>query len=147
MGRQSGRGAQSVSRAALALRLLRRHGLSAIFGCFSGLNAFCSCHLAPSLPDARLAADLASQVVETALADVAVAEHVDLVDARRVDHEGPLDTDPMGHAPDLKFLPHPPPRTPDPGPSDHRIASPGPPTTFAGPPTPAPATRPGTFLF
>src|SRR5712692_2799481 len=52
----------------------------------------------PALADARLFADLAAQVIEPALADVAVAEDVDLVDPRRVDHEGALDSDAVGHA-------------------------------------------------
>src|SRR5207245_7855431 len=59
--------------------------------------------LAP-FADARLASHLAAEVVQAALADVAVAQDVDLVDARRVDHERPLHTDPMGHAPDGEVL-------------------------------------------
>src|SRR5205807_1224023 len=71
--------------------------------------------LATALADACLAADLATQVVEPPLPDVAVAEDVDLVDARRVDHEGPLDTDAMRHAPDREVLAEPSARD-----ADHR---------------------------
>src|SRR5450759_89249 len=52
----------------------------------------------PPLTDARFFAHLAAQVVQPALADVAMAQDVDLVNARRVDHEGALDPDPVRHA-------------------------------------------------
>src|SRR5438445_12042390 len=58
--------------------------------------------LAP-FADARLASHLAAEVVEAALADVAVAQDVDLVDARRVDHERPLHSDAVVHTPPREF--------------------------------------------
>src|SRR5215472_1483510 len=52
----------------------------------------------PPLADAGVAPDLAAQIVKPALTDVAVAQHIDLVDARRVNHEGPLDSNTVRHA-------------------------------------------------
>src|SRR5207302_9475437 len=58
-------------------------------------TAFGFADQSPPLADAGLLANLASQVVEAALTHVAVAQHVDLVDARRMDQEGALDPDAM----------------------------------------------------
>src|SRR4051794_11393759 len=56
------------------------------------------------LADARVATDFAAQVVQAALTYVAVSQDVDLVDARGVDHERSLDSDPVGHAADGEVL-------------------------------------------
>src|SRR5262249_38727956 len=60
--------------------------------------------VAAALPDSSALADLAAQVVETALAYIAVPQHVDLVDPRRVHEEGALHADPVGHAPHREVL-------------------------------------------
>src|SRR5712692_5196787 len=59
----------------------------------------------PALADAGLFANLATEVVEPALADVAMAQDLDLVDARRVNQERALDPDAMRDAPDREVLP------------------------------------------
>src|SRR5580765_1022240 len=61
-------------------------------------------HCAPPLTYASRPADLPAQVVEASLAHVAMAQHVDLVDTRRVDHEGPLDSDPVRDPPHSEVL-------------------------------------------
>src|ERR1700730_3855247 len=61
--------------------------------------------LRSALLDAAFLADLVPEVVQACLADVAVAEHLDLVDAGRVDHEGPLDADAVGAAAHREVLP------------------------------------------
>src|SRR5450759_1403214 len=58
----------------------------------------------PPLTDAGFLAHLAAQIVEPALAHIAMAQDIDLVDARRVDHEGALHADPVRHAPHGEVL-------------------------------------------
>src|SRR6202171_5825876 len=74
--------------------------------CLFGFRCRCSClrrlvllDEAPALADAGVLAHLGTQVVEPALAHIAMAQHIDLVDARRVDHESSLDADAVSHAP------------------------------------------------
>src|SRR5689334_10731386 len=57
------------------------------------------------LADAGLAPDLSAQVVEAALAHVPMTQDVDLVYARRVDHERPLHADAVGHPADREIAP------------------------------------------
>src|SRR6266849_4478808 len=59
----------------------------------------------PALADAGLFADLATEVVEPALPDVAMAQDLDLVDPRRVNQERALDPDAMSDAPNREVLP------------------------------------------
>src|SRR5207302_8022257 len=66
-------------------------------------------HLGAPLADPAFLADLLAQVVEARLANVAVAEHLDPVDARRVDHEGPLHPHPVRHPPDREVPAQAPP--------------------------------------
>src|SRR5487761_27007 len=70
-------------------------------------------HRATPLADAGLPADLAAQVIEATLAHVAMAQDVDLVDARRVDHEGPLNADTVRYAPNREVLTQAAARDPD----------------------------------
>src|SRR5207245_1010989 len=58
----------------------------------------------PPLANTGLLADFAPQVIEPALADVAMAQHIDLVDARRVDEKRALDADAVGDAPHGEVL-------------------------------------------
>src|SRR5438094_6905239 len=58
-----------------------------------------SCAALTALPDACAPPDLAAEVIEPRLADLAVTEHLDPVDARRVDQEGALDADAVRHTP------------------------------------------------
>src|SRR5262249_23030160 len=67
---------------------------------FAGLG-----HQTPALADPGLASHLAAQVVQPSLADVAVTQDVDLVDARRVDHEGPLDAHAVRYTPHREIAP------------------------------------------
>src|ERR1700682_2530559 len=95
----------SVPHPALTGRPPRLAGRYELFGVFRGfLHRFCAflrrlvlAVQAPELADAGFLAHLAAQVVQPALPDVAVAHDVDLVDARRVDHEGALDPDSVRH--------------------------------------------------
>src|SRR5437879_3304472 len=68
---------------------------------------------ASALANASLPADLAAQVVKASLAHVAVAQHVDLVDAGRVDHESPLDADAVSDTPHREVLAQAAARDPD----------------------------------
>src|SRR5919201_6460198 len=59
------------------------------------------------LPDPALLPHLLSQVVEASLADVAVADNIDLVDSRRVDEERALNADSMRHPADREVAAQP----------------------------------------
>src|SRR5439155_13854654 len=64
---------------------------------------------AAAIADPRAHADIASQVVEAPLPHVAVAKHVDAIDAGRVDEEGALDTDAVRDSPHREILAQPAP--------------------------------------
>src|SRR5205807_4292838 len=100
-GQTSASGEMKVSVLGLCFRLWL-----GLFGRFFRLLGFGFglAQQAPPLADARRAPNLASQVVQAPLAHVAVAQDLDLVDARRVDHERPLHADAMRDAPDREVL-------------------------------------------
>src|SRR5262249_28825848 len=59
----------------------------------------------PLLPEARRLAGALAQVVELGAPDVARLHHLDPLDPRRMEREGPLDADAVGHAPDREAGP------------------------------------------
>src|SRR5690348_12336057 len=76
-------------------------------------------HHAPAFVDARLAPNFSAQVVKASLPHVTMAQHVDLVDARRVDEERPLHPDAVRHPADREVPPQPATRHPDDGALEH----------------------------
>ena len=92
MASRSGSSAASIKLLRLDIGLGDRLGLGANQGHLGAADRL------TALTDAGMPADLLAQVEELCPAHLAVAQHLDLVDARSVHEEGALDADPVGDA-------------------------------------------------